>query len=74
MAKIAEVTAVYEDDVLALLTRLGLLEAYETGTLRCSVCGASLIEHQLGAVRRATDGEYVLSCGRLDCLDEFSAT
>jgi hypothetical protein len=69
----ADVTAVHEDDALALLDLLGVAGEYRSGDLVCSVCGTSLLENGLGAVRRADDA-LEFACGRLDCLEEFHAS
>lgn len=66
-----EVNAVHEDQARALLIRLGVADAFDRGELRCSGCGNNLGEVGMGAAR--ADGERVVfSCGRLDCLREFS--
>ena len=69
-AAATRVTAVHEDDALALLERLGVAEAYQSGALTCSACGSELREAGLGAAKRV-DGEITFACARLDCLEEF---
>lgn len=72
VAKASEfVTAVQEDDAVALLKALGVADAYRDGTLVCGACGISLRENGLGAARKGSNGEYEFACARLDCLEEF---
>jgi hypothetical protein len=72
MVERTEVPALHDDDVAAFLERIGVRSAYESGELRCVVCGASLRESGLGAAR-TIDGEVVFACTKLDCLDDFHA-
>jgi hypothetical protein len=69
--KTAEVTAVHEDDAIAVLELLGVADAYREGELLCSVCELPLRDNGLGAARGGLDGSYVFACARPDCLDEF---
>jgi hypothetical protein len=68
--KTAEVTAVHEDDAIAVLELLGVAVAYREGELVCSICELPLRENGLGAARGGSHG-YVFACARPDCLDEF---
>lgn len=70
--KPAQITAVHEDDAIAVLDLLGVADAYRSGALLCSVCGTPLVEAGLGAARDTGDG-FEFACERLDCLDEFHA-
>jgi hypothetical protein len=69
----AHLTAVQEDDALDLLELLGVGIDYRAGRLVCSICGTSLLENGLGAVRKTSDGAFEFVCERLDCLEEFHA-
>ena len=64
------VTAVHEEDVLDFLTALGLDQLYHEGRLRCSVCGARILDAGLGAAR-STDQGAVTSCSSIECIRAF---
>jgi hypothetical protein len=68
----AEIPALHDDDVLAFLARVGVLSAYESGELKCSICNMPLLDSGLGAARIA-EGDVVFVCTKLDCLDDFHA-
>lgn len=70
----AEVAAVHGDEIADFLERLGVADAYRSGELVCSVCGAALVEAGLGAARGSEDGHVVFACAKLECLDEFHAS
>lgn len=75
MASRTEISALHDDDVVAFLERIGVLAAYESGELRCSICGSPLREAGLGAARISSEAnrEIVFACAKLDCLDDFHA-
>lgn len=68
--KRTEINAIYEDDVDETLNRLGILDRYSDGTLRCSACGRVLLNVGVGAVRMAGDLQVV--CARLECVREIA--
>jgi hypothetical protein len=68
----AQITAIHEDDAIAVLDLLGVGGAFRSGTLLCAVCHTPLLDGGLGAAREKGE-EYEFSCERLDCLDEFHA-
>jgi hypothetical protein len=65
------INAIHEDDARALLERLGVAERHDDGTLLCGICGNSVRDSGIGAVRRLDD-EIVFACSRLDCVRELS--
>lgn len=69
--KTAEVTAVHEDDAIAVLELLGVADAHRDGRLVCSICEIPLRDNGLGAARGGPEETYVFVCARADCLDEF---
>lgn len=66
----AKVPALAEDDVEALLLRIGRADQYRAGLLTCSSCGATVRRGDLAAIRYGVD-EYEFCCGQLDCLEAF---
>jgi hypothetical protein len=70
MGRRAEITALHGDQILEVLGRLGVAAHYESGDLRCAICGDSVQERELGAIRLA-GGEAAVACGRLECLEDF---
>jgi hypothetical protein len=72
-ARPALITAVHEQDVIALLDLLDVGSKYRSGELHCIVCDTSLRERGLGAASNGLDG-VVFACERLDCLEEFHAS
>jgi hypothetical protein len=69
--KVAEVTAVHEEDTLEFLRLLGVGHDYRAGRLLCVVCGTPLREIGVGAARRASSGIFEFSCCRVGCLERF---
>jgi hypothetical protein len=66
----AEVTALHEDQLQEVLSRLDESRRYEHGTMSCAICGDDVEQLGLGAIR-FVDGEVVAACGRLECMEAF---
>jgi hypothetical protein len=64
------VTALPEEQVDAFLERVGKLATYQSGELRCEVCGESLVVNGIGACSMVGD-RFVFACAKLNCLQEF---
>lgn len=63
------VHAVHADDQEELLRRLSLLEAFESGELRCSRCEQPVRERGLGIVRMNPAGEIEVACAEASCAE-----
>jgi hypothetical protein len=66
-----EINAVYEEDIPGTLEAMGLREEYESGRLRCTICGQSVADGGLGAARRS-GSRFQVACRRLDCVRKLS--
>lgn len=70
MARRAQVNAIEEEQLRAVLRSLGVADAYESGELRCSVCAQPVREVGVGSVRME-EGRLVFVCRRLQCMEHM---
>lgn len=70
MAGRAEINALHEDQLLMVLERLGMAEAFIEHRLECSVCGQLVGDYGLGAIK-LSEGHPIVCCGRVECLERF---
>lgn len=59
--------AVHVDDQKDLLIRLGLLDSFQTGDLKCRNCEQPVRERGLGLVRMNDVGEIEVACAEATC-------
>jgi hypothetical protein len=69
MADRQAIHAVHADDQEDLLRRLSLLDAFESGDLRCSKCEEPVRERGLGIVRMNSGGEIEVACAEASCTE-----
>jgi hypothetical protein len=60
------ILTVHEDNLEALLDKLGVLEDLKKGELRCAFCGGKLTKENLECIFNK-DGKLGLCCEKLDC-------
>lgn len=60
-----EFPAVYQDDLLGVLEKVGLAEALNKGDLRCAFCDKVLSKDNIGAI--FFDEKIKLSCDEEKC-------
>jgi hypothetical protein len=66
--KTAEIQAIHEDNLAAVLESLGLLSPIEAGEAVCAVCGIRLALTNVGSITLVGDATRV-TCDHLDCLE-----
>lgn len=60
-----EVEAVYDEDLWRILEALDLLDALDSGTLRCAITGALLTRDNVGGVMITPQGPKLIADARL---------
>jgi hypothetical protein len=65
------IPAVHEDDQMAVLERLAVLDEFKSGALVCSICDRPLKDAGIGAVRKVND-RVVFSCSAMDCIRDIT--
>ncbi len=69
MRKRIEIPSMRDVDIRKALAERQLLERFEAGQLRCSVCETPLSWNNLGALIPSAEG-LLLCCGTTECLEE----
>ncbi len=64
------ISAVHSSDVTAFFSRLGLLDALQSGTLTCHACGTAITAESFRAAGRR-GAALLFVCTRQDCVAEF---
>jgi hypothetical protein len=74
MVERQEIHAVHVDDQAELLERLGLLDAFKEGALKCASCDKPVREHGLGLVKMNEAGEVEVACAAATCSKRGNGT
>lgn len=67
----SRLSAVYEDDVVEFLRRVGLLEVIEAGTLVCAICNQGVTLQNFRAAYPSGE-DILVCCDKIDCFDRFA--
>jgi hypothetical protein len=62
-----DIDAVHSDDLDHLLDKLGLLNDYKSGQIKCKFCRNPITEDNIYSVIKDS-GSYKLVCDRADCV------
>lgn len=58
--------AVHDQQLKTLLESLGILEDFENGNIKCSICGCTVNESNFGCIY-SEENEIKFSCNNLEC-------
>lgn len=62
-----DIDAVHSDDLDHLLSKLGLLDDYRAGQIKCKFCRNTVTKDNIYSVIKDS-GSYKLVCDRADCV------
>lgn len=71
MKKELKFKAVLDSDVYGLLGKLGLLELFERGKLKCAVCGKKITPQNFYCIF-VKEGEIRICCDNIPCYEMVS--
>lgn len=66
-----EILAVHERDLKEFLEKLGLLELFSQGELKCYFCNAVIDSHNIGFVF-PHENEVLVCCSGIECLYKYA--
>lgn len=62
-----KIKAVYEDDLISLLSSLGILEKIRNGELKCEKCCSIISIENIGLIKKV-DRRLIILCDDSNCL------
>lgn len=62
-----DLEAIHRQDIKTLLEKLGCLDDFEAGKIKCKFCGQVISERNFGAIFSESK-EIHFSCSQLNCL------